>query len=139
MKTYLESRGILIKPGLPHSHQLNGVAERSNRTICNMIQASLISSHLPKSFWADALRHSIFAFNSFPCKTPSGFVSPKSLLHHNDVPLSYLHPFGCRVWYKVPEADQSKLNRKGKCGDLLSYLSNGNGYQILDSQSRKVI
>jgi transposase InsO family protein len=49
-KNYLSSSGIHHNPGPPHSPQLNGVAERTNRTAGNFIRA-----RVPKSFWTDAL------------------------------------------------------------------------------------
>lgn len=43
------------------------------------------------------------------------------------------------VWYKVPEANRRKLDPKGRSAMLLSYLSDGNGYQLWDLASRTVI
>lgn len=60
----------------------------------------------------------------------------------NGVPLlnpKYLHPFGCLVWYKVPEANRKKLDPKGRASILLSYLSNGGGYRLWDLERRVVI
>lgn len=48
------------------------------------------------------------------------------------VDLEKLHPFGCMVWYKVPEANQKKLDPKGRAALFLSYLSDGNGYRLWD-------
>jgi transposase InsO family protein len=53
--SYLSQAGIKHEPGPPHSPELNGVAERTNRTISNIVRSSLLSAHLPKSFWTDAL------------------------------------------------------------------------------------
>lgn len=57
---YLKENGIRHEPGPPHSPQLNGIAERANRTLCDWLRCSLIGADLPKSFWADALRHLTF-------------------------------------------------------------------------------
>ncbi|PLW46663.1 hypothetical protein PCASD_03685 [Puccinia coronata f. sp. avenae] len=111
-ESYLSQSGIKHEPGPPHSPELNGVAERTNRTISNLVRSSLLHARVPKSFWADALRHSLFAYNSFPCQTPMGFKSPVSILGTPSVELKGLHPFGCLVWYKVPEANRKKLDLK---------------------------
>jgi hypothetical protein len=94
---------------------------------------------LPKNFWADTLRHLLFTMNSIPCRTPGGFISPNSALGIPPVDLRCLHPFGCLVWYKVPEATQKKLDSKGCSALLLSYLCNGNGYCVWDLQKRSVV
>jgi hypothetical protein len=107
-QNYLAEAGISHEPGPPHTPELNGVAERTNRTIHNLVRCALLSAKLPKSFWANALRHAMFTFNSVPCRTPSGFISPNKLLGKPLQDASYLHPFGCLAWYKVPEAGRKK-------------------------------
>ncbi|GJZ32249.1 retrovirus-related pol polyprotein from transposon TNT 1-94 [Tanacetum coccineum] len=39
----------------PYSPQQNGVVERKNRTILNMVQSMLKSKKMPKEFWAEAV------------------------------------------------------------------------------------
>jgi transposase InsO family protein len=102
--SYLALSGITHEPGPPHSPELNGTAERKNRTIGNLIQCFLISAHLPKSFWADAMCHIAFLFNSVPCRTPSGFKSLNDVRGIKPTDPTTLHPFGCLVWYKIPNA-----------------------------------
>lgn len=138
-ESHLLEVGIQHVPGPPHTYQLNGVAERANRTIGNLIRCSLISASLPKSFWVDALRHSFFTYNTYPCVTPQGFCSPNSVLGVDDVDLSYLHPFGCLVWYKIPEANRQKLDPKARASILLSYLPDGKGYRVWDLERRVVV
>jgi transposase InsO family protein len=77
---YLAQAGIKHEPGPPHSPELNGVAERANRTIGNLVRCSLLSAGIPKSYWADALRHILHSLNSIPCHTPLGFKSPNLIL-----------------------------------------------------------
>jgi hypothetical protein len=129
---YLNSAGITHEPGPPHSPELNGVAERTNRTISNFIRCALLQARAPKSFWADALRHTFNSYNSVPCKTPSGFKSPSKLLNQPVIDAKNVHPFGCLAWYKVPEANHKKLDTKGRASMLLSYLSDGNGFRLWD-------
>jgi hypothetical protein len=110
---YLAELGISHKPGPPHSPELNGVAERMNWTISNLVRCALLNATLPKLFWADALRHILFTLNCIPCRTPAGFQSPNLVLNLPPPNLKYLHPFGCMAWFKVPEANRKKLDVKG--------------------------
>jgi transposase InsO family protein len=134
---YLTSSGIIHEAGPPHSPETNGVAERTNRTINNIVRSCLLSAHLPKSFWADAIRHYLFTHNSFPCNTPQGFTTPAAILQVPPVDLKTLHPFGCLAYYKVPEANRKKLDTKARAAILLSYLPNGNGYRLWDLEHRQ--
>lgn len=64
--------GIAHEPGSPRSPQLNGVAESANCTAWDRLRCCLLGAAVPKSFWADALRHLLFTMNSIPCQTPAG-------------------------------------------------------------------
>lgn len=94
---------------------------------------------MPKSFWVDSSQHLVFPINSVPCHTTSGFNSPNVISNLPLVDPTYLHPFGCLVWYKVPEANRKNLDPKGRASILLSYLSHGNGYRVWHLQRRVVI
>jgi transposase InsO family protein len=124
---HLGSVWIKHKPSPPHSPESNGVAERTNRTVNNLIRCALRSANLPKPFWTDALCHFIHPFNSMPMNTPLGFKSPNSILNLPCVKFNNLHPFGCSSWYKVPKANRKKLDPKARMSIFLSYLSDGNG------------
>lgn len=137
--TYLLGSGVFHKPGPPHYPELNSVAERANCTLCNHVRCCLIRAHLPKLFWVDALCHIVFPINSIPCHTPAGFNSPNSISKLLLVDPTYLHPFGCLVWYKVQEANCRKLDPQGRVFLLLSYLSHGNGYRVWDLERQTVI
>lgn len=77
--------------------------------------------------------------NSVPCHTPAGLNSPNSIKGISLVSSTYLHLFGCLVWYKVPEANRKKLDPKVQAAVLLSYLANRNGYRVLDLDTKKVV
>jgi hypothetical protein len=138
-EAYLACAGIMHEPGPLHSPELNGVAEQMNCTISNLIQCSLLNANVPKSFWADALCHLLFTLNAIPCKTASSFDLPNTLLGLQDPDLCYLHPFGCLSWYKVPEENRQKLDKKGCSSLLLLYLPDGNGYHVWDLERRTVV
>jgi len=53
---FLESHGICAQYTMPGTPQQNGVAERRNRTLMNMVRSMLINSSLPVSSWMYALR-----------------------------------------------------------------------------------
>lgn len=136
---FLETNGINLVPGPPHSPALNGVDERKNRTISNHVRCSLISSSLPKTFRADALQHTSHAFNSYPCHTQTGFLSPSVILSKHFISFNNLHPFGCLTWYKTPEANRKKLDPKAGPSILLSYLSDEKIYRLWDLWRRTVV
>jgi len=56
----LRAHGTQHQLSVWYSPQLNGVAERYNRTICELAGALVIDSNLPKHFWAEAVSTVIY-------------------------------------------------------------------------------
>jgi len=53
---YCEEQGIRIFLTAPYSPQQNGVAERKNGTILDMVRSMLKSKKMPKEFWAEVVQ-----------------------------------------------------------------------------------
>ncbi|GJW12154.1 zinc finger, CCHC-type containing protein [Tanacetum coccineum] len=53
--SYCESHGLIHQRTAPYTPQQNGVAERKNRVLQDMINAMLVSANLPKNLWGEAL------------------------------------------------------------------------------------
>ena len=52
----------------PYSSQSNGIVERKNRTLKEMMNAMLISSGLPQNMWGEAILSSNYLLNKVPRK-----------------------------------------------------------------------
>ncbi|KAL0293467.1 UNVERIFIED_CONTAM: Retrovirus-related Pol polyprotein from transposon TNT 1-94 [Sesamum radiatum] len=66
---YLKENGILSQwtpPGMP---QLNGVAERRNRTLLDMVRSMMSFTELPPSFWGHALETAVKLLHISPSKS----------------------------------------------------------------------
>ncbi|KAJ9538976.1 hypothetical protein OSB04_031709 [Centaurea solstitialis] len=72
---YLRNYGIVSQLSSPRTPQLNGVAERRNRTLLDMVQPMMSRATLPMSSWGYALETTIYILNLVPtkkvAKTPS--------------------------------------------------------------------
>ena len=55
-----------MPPGTP---QLNGVSERHNRTLLDMVQSMMYLTNLPLLFWGYALETIAFTLNRAPSKS----------------------------------------------------------------------
>ncbi|GKA59734.1 retrovirus-related pol polyprotein from transposon TNT 1-94 [Tanacetum coccineum] len=72
----------------PYSPQQNGIAERKNSTLKEMVNAMLISSGLSQDMWGEAILTATYLLNKIPCKEkeetpyelwPSKDSGPKSM------------------------------------------------------------
>ncbi|XP_059294564.1 uncharacterized protein LOC132047552 [Lycium ferocissimum] len=64
---FLQENGIFAQHTMPGSPDQNGVAERRNRTLLDMVHSMLSSSKLPKSLWIDALKTTVSKGYRFYC------------------------------------------------------------------------
>ena len=51
MSNFCEMHGIIHEVAPPYALQSNGISERKNRTLLDMVNAMLVSSGLPKNMW----------------------------------------------------------------------------------------
>ncbi|KAL0308859.1 UNVERIFIED_CONTAM: hypothetical protein Sradi_5828200 [Sesamum radiatum] len=65
----LEENGLVSQWTLPGTPQLNGMAERRNRNLLDMIRSMMSFMELPLSFWGYALEMAAKLLNIAPCKT----------------------------------------------------------------------
>ena len=64
----LKRHGIRAQYTMPYTPQQNGVAERRNRTLMDMVRSMMSNSSLPKSLWMYALKTSMYLLNRVPTK-----------------------------------------------------------------------
>jgi transposase InsO family protein len=66
---YLEENGIKAQYSMPGEPQQNGVAERCNRTLMDMVRSMLSDSSLPVELWMEALKTVAHILNRVPSKS----------------------------------------------------------------------
>ncbi|BBH05180.1 hypothetical protein Prudu_016496 [Prunus dulcis] len=66
LRNYLESHGIVHQTTCPYTPKQNGVVERKNRHLLEVVRASLIDAHMPPSYWVEALTSATYVINRTP-------------------------------------------------------------------------
>ena len=67
-KIICEKEGIIHEVTPPYSPESNGVAERKNRTLKEMMNAMLVSSAAPNNLWGETILSACFLQNRLPHK-----------------------------------------------------------------------
>jgi hypothetical protein len=134
LSKFLTSNGIFHSVTQPYSPALNGIAERMNRTIMEMVRSYLIQSGAHVSLWGEAVLAAAFTHNSIPrLEQPHNGLTPfQLLLPHLAPKLDKLHVFGCDVWITEPSHQQTKLGDRAFKAMFIGYSLDGKLYKCLD-------
>ena len=65
---FLEECGIVPQYTMPGKPNMNGVADRRNRTLKDMVRSMISHSSLPESLWGEALKTASYILNRVPSK-----------------------------------------------------------------------
>ena len=90
-KFYLTQEGIVSQLSAPGTPQQNGVAEKRNRTLLDIVRSMLSYSSLPISFWGYALETTTYLLNLIPSKSVS--KTPTELWNGRKPSLNHI-----RIW-----------------------------------------
>ena len=97
-----------MPPGTP---QHNGVSERRNRTLLDMVRSMMPLINIPLSFWGYALETVAFTLDKAPSKSVE--TTPYELWFSKKPKLSFLKVWGCDAYVKKlqPEKLEPKLEK----------------------------
>lgn len=139
MKDWCYQQGIRQTMGPPHTPQLNGIAERYNRTLLDRMKPSLKHSTLHREFWSHALEYAVWTTNRSPTRTNDGFKTPYKVYHRELPSMHHAHVFGAKGAYRLPSADRDKLDNHTRDCYFLSVLPHGDGVKVLDAKTKKIV
>ena len=101
--------GIKHQFTAPYTPQQNGVVERKNRSVMEMARSLLKSMEIPRIFWAEAVRRSVYLLNRLPTKS-MGYRTPYEGWNGRKPHLGHLRVFGCKGHVKIMGTHLKKLD-----------------------------
>ena len=130
---FLKDNGILAQLTPPYTPQMNGVSERRNRTLLDMVRSMMSFSKLLISLWGYALEIATHVLNVLPRKSIAS--TPYEIWKGKKPDLSYFRVWGCPAHVKKHDTDKLK-SRTGLCR-FVGYLKETIGYYFyrLEEQS----
>jgi hypothetical protein len=139
-RDYCKSKGIQQLFSGPHSPQQNGMAERSNRTVIEMIRCLLQDSQAPAHLWAEAANTAVYLLNRMPTTALHSCETPYKAVYGKEANLQHLRVFGAVAWVHVENQQRtSKLDPKAWRGILVGYdPHNQRVYRIFNPKTQKV-
>ncbi|KAM1726180.1 hypothetical protein ACFX12_016980 [Malus domestica] len=131
---YLKECGIISQWTPPGTPQLNGVSERRNRTLMNMVRSMMSSADLPVTFWGYALYTTAYLLNRVPSKSVS--QTPYEIWHGRKPSLNHVKIWGCEAYVKKLEA--TKLEARSVRCYFVGYPRETMGYEFYHLDDQKV-
>ena len=107
---FCAQNGIVHQTTSPYTPQQNGVAERKNRTLKEMINSMLNSSGLPHNLWGEALLTANFILNRIPFKNSN--KSPYEVWKGRLPSYKMIKIWGCLAKVLIPLTKRTKLGPK---------------------------
>ncbi|GBM55900.1 Retrovirus-related Pol polyprotein from transposon TNT 1-94 [Araneus ventricosus] len=137
-ETFLRDLGIRIERTSFYTPELNGIAERFNRSSMEAVRTMLQDSGLQPRFWAEALHAYVHTKNRCSHKLTEG-KTPMEIWSGHKPFIRHCRTFGSLAYVYVPTVNRNKLQPKAKIGILVGYAVNRRGYRVRLPKERKVV
>lgn len=137
MSNYCKEHGIVHEITAPYTPQHNGIAERRNRTVLNMVRSMLRSKQLPHKFWGEATTTAAYVLNRCPTQRLIGMV-PEEAWTGRKPSVSHFKVFGSLCFKHVPDQRRKKLDSKSEVMIFVGYNPTGS-YRLYDPNAHQIV
>ena len=137
-KEYCKMNGIKRQLTAAYTPQQNGVAERKNRTVMNMVRSLLVEKNVPRKFWAEAVNWAFYVLNRCPTSSVKE-MTPVEAWCGVKPAVGHLRVFGCIAYAHVPDAQRTKLEDKSRCCVLFGVSEESKAYRLYDPTTKRII
>ena len=141
LKRYLEAHGTIHQTTCSDTPQQNGVVERNNRHLLEVVRASLIEAHMPLSYWGHALTSATYLINRVPSSTIDFKTPSQALIEAIVAPVGPNlppHVFGCVAFVHLHKRQRNKLIPRALRGVFLRYAAYQKGYRCYHPLSKRM-
>ncbi|CAL2259306.1 unnamed protein product [Prunus armeniaca] len=135
---FCKQSGIKRQLTTAYTPQQNGVAERKNRTVMNMVRSMLSDKNIPKNFWPEAVNWTIHVLNRCPTLAVKD-VTPEETWSGVKPSVDHFRVFGCIAHVHVPEERRTKLDNRSITCVILGVSEESKGYRLFDPVAKRVV
>ena len=137
MIAFSNEAGIKAETMAPYNPQMNGKAERLNRTIMERLRAVLLEYKLPRSLWAELLMALFFVRNRSP--NADGQATPYERFYRAKPDVARLRVLGSPAYALKPSTTYNKLDAKTLLGTIVGYAAGGHAFRIKSAVTGKIL
>jgi hypothetical protein len=135
---FCSDHGIKRQLTAAYTPQQNGVAERKNRTLMDMVRSMLAGRNVPKVFWPEAIKWATHVMNRSPTLSVKD-ITPEEAWSGKKPAVHYFRIFGCLAFAHVPDSQRIKMDNKSiKCIHL-GVSDESKAYKLYDPIKKKIL
>jgi hypothetical protein len=114
----LKATGIKHQTIVPYNPQHNGVVERMNKTLLNMVRSMMFFKNVKLMFWVDAVLCAVYVKNMCPSHALKNKTSYEMWYGSTFLGVVHLRVFGSTCYALIPKEKRSKFlfSTKGTLG-----------------------
>ncbi|KAI3518152.1 hypothetical protein L1887_06594 [Cichorium endivia] len=134
---YCNETGVERHYTSPYSRQQNGVVERRNRTVLEMVRCNLKTMTMPDVLWGEAVVHSVYVLNRAHSKALKN-STPYEVWTGRKPHVEHLRVFGCVAHTKIAKGHLKKLEDRSFRLVHLGIEKGTKAYRLLDPDTGKI-
>jgi len=135
-KRFCKAAQIDIDSGQSYCPELNGKAERFNRTLTTKVRCLILVSKIPKSKWPEAVTYAVKLINHLPTKSNVDQKTPYKLWHGRKPTVKHIRVFGCVAYQHIPKEVRQRTHDdqkfKARATKMIHVGSSPTGYLLYD-------
>ena len=135
---YCVEKGIKRQLTTAYTPQQNGVAERKNRSIMNMVRCMMFGMKVPLKFWPEAAQYAVHILNRCPSAS-LGDTTPSEKWSKHKPSVEHLRVFGCVAFALIPYERRIKLDEKSIKCVMFGVSKESKGYRLYDPVGERII
>ncbi|KAF7822057.1 Retrovirus-related Pol polyprotein from transposon TNT 1-94 [Senna tora] len=131
---FLMECGIVPQYSMSGTPSQNGVAERRNRMLKDMVRSMISHSSLPDSLWGEALKTAVYILNRVPTKAVT--KTPYEMWTSKKPCIEHLHVWGCPAEARPYKPIEKNLDSRTVSCFFVGYSERSKGYKFYDPSNR---
>jgi len=135
---FCKDHGIKRQLTAAFTPQQNGISERKNRTILNMVRSLLNMSGIPRDFWPEVVTWSIHILNRSPTFVVQN-MTPEEAWSGKRPAVDYFKIFGCIAYAHIPDVKRKKLENKGEKCVFLGVSDHSKAYKLYNPNTKRIV
>ncbi|GAA0168535.1 hypothetical protein LIER_40583 [Lithospermum erythrorhizon] len=133
-----DEHGIKRQLTTVYTLQQNGVAERKNRTVMNMVRALLSAKSIPKTLWPEDVNWTCDILNRCPTLAVKD-ITPYEAWSGAKPSVEHLKAWGCLAHVHVPKVNRNKLDNRSNVCVFFGVNEGTKGYRLFDVEAKKIV